>query len=46
VRAFEDALLAEPSFFTLRPAARRILEASQRGELWPSPGPVEGGEER
>jgi len=35
VRAFEDALLNEPSFFTLRPAARRILEASQRGERWP-----------
>ena len=45
VRAFEDALLAEPSFFTLRPGSRRVLEASQRGERWPPPAPParEGG---
>lgn len=42
VRAFEDALLAEPAYFTRRPAARRVLEASQRGERWPAPEPVSG----
>lgn len=45
VRAFEDALQAEPSFFTLRPAARRVLEASQRGERWPPPASETGGGE-
>jgi tetratricopeptide (TPR) repeat protein len=40
VRAFEDALGSEPSYFTLRPAARRILEASQRGERWPPTAPA------
>jgi tetratricopeptide (TPR) repeat protein len=44
VRAFEDALQAEPSFFTMRPAARQVLEASQRGLRWPPGEPEDGGE--
>lgn len=44
VRAFEDALQTEPSYFTLRPAARRVLEASQRGERWPPDAPGGGAE--
>jgi len=39
VRAFEDALAIDPTFFAARPGARSAFEASQRGERWPRPEP-------
>ena len=38
VRAFEDALGMDPTYFSSRPAARAVFEAAQRGVRWPPPG--------
>jgi tetratricopeptide (TPR) repeat protein len=35
VRAFEDALEEDPTYFASRPAAMRVFQAAQRGESWP-----------
>ena len=35
VAAFEEALRLDPEAFALRPAARAVFEAAQRGERWP-----------
>jgi tetratricopeptide (TPR) repeat protein len=40
VSAFEESSRRDPSFMGTHPAARLILEASQRGETWPPRGVV------
>ena len=42
VRAFEDALGLDATYFSSRPAAREVFEAAQRGERWPAPAGAAG----